>query len=204
MLRRMASWTATLWLLQTLAGALVQMALAWPWLALALTGAYLGLVGVAAAGLRRQAAAGGWWRQAGTALAVGVLWQLPALLGSVNQWREQLRWTPYDGNSDLLDFAMQTWQTPLLPLLRLLPVQSGVRDAFGAELAGYYVGLVAAGPLLTPALAAAAAWPVRGAARGAGAREEVAAARAPDPAPGGWAPARRWTEAARSGRKKVR
>lgn len=205
MLRLTLRYTGALWLLQIVAAALVHMAFDWTLPAVLLTLAYLGLAGAAALGLRREAAGLPRGRRVAAALAPALLWQLPGLAGSLNQVREQWGLTPYDGMSDLLDFAMQTWQTPLMPLLSLLPVQSGVPDVFGVQLIGYYVGLVAAAPLLVLGFAAAGAWPnPRPAAAEPAVPAPPAAVAAPAPRPGEWAAARRAAEAARSGHKKVR
>lgn len=144
----MLRYGGSLWLLQAVAGALIHLAFDWIALALALTALYLGLAAAAAVDLGRAYARPGGARRLLTPLAVAVWWQLPALPGSINLLREQLGWTAYDGVSDLLDFAMQTWNTALMPALALLPARSGIAAAYGTELAGYYVGLAAAPPLL--------------------------------------------------------
>jgi hypothetical protein len=132
--RLIGSAVAALWLLQAVAGGFAHLLYDWRFLAIPVSLLYLLLAGAAALwlGSRYQTRGGA----ALAALVTGLLWQLPVVLGAVNQVRELLGLTEYDGNSDLLDFAMQTWQTALMPLLGLLPGR-------GAQvLAGYYIGLV--------------------------------------------------------------
>lgn len=149
--------TGSLWLLQLIAGVFAHIAFDIRPLALAVTMAYLLLALLSARELAREAApAVG--RRALLALGVALLWQLPALLGSVNLAREELGLTLYDGNSDLLDFAMQTWQTALMPVLAL----------FRGELTGqtyrwyaaYYTALAASAPAVLLGYVLAALWPV--------------------------------------------
>lgn len=116
-------------------------AFGWLPLALLVSAGYLYLVFHLARSLRLQVHNAGW--RTAVALVVSALWQLPALAGSINMFREAMKWTRYDGTSDLLDFAMQTWQTPLMPLLSLLP-----RQETRWELAPYYLGVAVAAPLL--------------------------------------------------------
>lgn len=96
-----------------------------------------------------------WLARAG-ALGIAVLWQVPALLGSINLFRELMGWTPYDGNSDLLDFAMETWQIALAPLLSLLP-----QDVRWWGFSPFYLGLCASAPVLVAGFTVAALWPTR-------------------------------------------
>lgn len=138
-----AGQVGSLWLLQTIAGVFAHAAFDLCPLALAISALFLLLAFISARELAALAgpAAG---RRAALALLVGVLWQLPALLGSANLLREELGLAPYDGNSDLLDFAMQTWQTALMPVISLFPGQVAGRSV--PWFAAYYVALAASAP----------------------------------------------------------
>lgn len=134
-------YVGSLWLLQAMAGALALFLFDLRVVAVSCSLLFVALALGTARSLRRESSKIGREGVLGVALAVGLLWQLPGLLGTINQVRETLGLTEYDGNSDLLDFAMQTWQMALMPVLAYFPGR-------GSEhLAGYYIGLTV-GPLV--------------------------------------------------------
>ncbi len=202
--RLILRYGGALCLLQVVAGVLVHLFYDWTWVAVALTALYVGLAVTVALALRAEGAALGRTRLTLVAVLVAVLWQLPALLGSLNLLREQWGLTPYDGSSDLLDFGMQTWQTAVMPVLALLPVESGLKDTFAVSLTGYYVGMAWAAPVLVAVVAGVTVWPPRHM-RIERPQEAAAARGAAGPeVPGAWAAARRCTDAAHAGQKKPR
>lgn len=151
-----ASETGALWLLQVVAGVFAHVAFDVRPLSLAVTAVYL-LLALASARALARGAGPAPARRVLLALAVAALWQLPALLGSVNLGREELGLTPYDGNSDLLDFAMETWQTALMPALALS--RGALASQWYGWYASYYVALAASAPALVLGYVAAALWP---------------------------------------------
>lgn len=205
MIRTILRYTGALWLLQIEAWALAAITFQWRPVATAVSLAYLYLAWRLARAQAQELPDRSGRRLLGT-LAVVVLWLLPALAGSINVGLELTGVRQYDGISDLFDFAMQSWQTPLMPLLDLLP------RGFWGDWVPYYWALSASGPLAGLAYLIAAVWPVRAPLTAAPSHpiDEVAAARAPGPAPaaarasGEWAPARRWQDAARKANGKRR
>lgn len=153
--RLILRYVAVLWGLQVTLGMLAHILFDWRAVSLAVTGAYLALGAWAALALAAETAGRPHWQRAAAALSTAALWQLPMLLGSLNLWGEVRGWTPYNANSDLLDFAMESWGTVLMPALAQLP--PGSHAVLGY--AWYYVALAGAGPALALAFALVAAWP---------------------------------------------
>lgn len=152
MVVRLFRYTWPLWLLQLVAGSLALAVYDWRAVALPLSCLYIALAFGSAFSLREESIRTG-KRAPLLALGVALLWQLPALLGTINQVCEQWGLTPYDGNSDLFDFAMQTWQLALMPVLGLFPGKGA------DDLAGYYMGLTLAPVVMSLLYVSVAVWP---------------------------------------------
>lgn len=151
--------TVLLWGLQVLCGTLAQLLYGLTVPAALVTVLYAVLAGWVALEMARAHQSQPWHRRAAGALLTASLWQLPALAGSMGWVGEAMGWAVYGATSDLLDFAMQSWSTVLMPLLAVLPV--GRDPVFG--LAWYYHGLVWGGPVLVLSFVVTAAWPRRSA-----------------------------------------
>lgn len=140
-----------LMLLQAVAGVPVFLFFDQAWLARALAGLYLlvaAYLGVALGRQLREFPGPAAWL---APLATGLIWQAPALLGSLMALLLYLDLDQYSSGNDLTDFVMQMWHTVLLPLFSALPARQWAYAAY------YYWATVLAGPALLLLFVAAAA-----------------------------------------------
>ncbi len=139
-MRTMFRYLGTLFALQAVFSMIVFLLSDFRWLAMAFSLLFLGVVFKAgrsfADDLRGK-------YPGALALAVGLVWQLPGLQGTLRFISDTIGITQYDGVTDLMDFAMETWHTVLLPLLAAIP--KGLVDGYYAR---YYIALVAGSPAL--------------------------------------------------------
>lgn len=137
MAKQVLRYTGTLYALQAVFGGIVFLLSDFRWIALTFSLIFLGLV--LRAGSSFAADGGG---PAGAVLT-GLLWQVPGLQGTLRFISDRIGWTQYDGTTDLMDFAMETWHTVVLPQVGSIP--PGLVDQYFAR---YYIALVAGSPLL--------------------------------------------------------